>query len=171
MSLAGDLTPLEEVTVAENMNRDAKTGRFARRPVPDVDAESKFDPMGDDIPFYDASGAPSANTIDRARYAPAGDELAQGGQRSRLRARNPEMVDRADTDHTIYGRQGAVLRTAARSSLGHWDDPTGYVVGLNEPGTPANGVRQISDDVPGVPAGVRGDLLPASRGLGRGRRG
>jgi hypothetical protein len=126
------------------MNRDAKTGRFARRPVEGVDAESRFNPMGDDIPFRDVSGAPSANTIEHPRYARKADDLAQGGQ-ARLRARNPEMVDPADATHTIYGAQGAVLRTAARRSAGRPDDPTAFLVGLQSHGTPATGVKQVTD--------------------------
>jgi hypothetical protein len=79
--------------------RDSRTGRFARRPVPDVDAESRFDPMGGDIPFVDVSGAPSASTTERPRYAPTGDTLA--GPRpsygsSPLRGSNPTLVHPAD---------------------------------------------------------------------------
>jgi hypothetical protein len=125
--------------MADNMHRDAKTGRFARRPVQDVDAESRFNPMGDDIPFYDASGAASPSTIPRGRYAPSNDDLAQGGQGSPLRARNPELVHPDDE-----GFHNAVMRTAARISQ-RPDDPTGYLVGLNWSGTPATGVRQVSD--------------------------
>jgi len=150
-------------------HRDPKSGRYARRPVPDVDAESRFDLMGDDIPFEDVAGQSSANTLNQPRYAPAGDELAQGGEGSRLRARRPELVSEQDADHTLYGRQGAVLRAAARGSVDRTDDPTSYLVGLPEShGTPANGLRQVGD-VPDVPDPVRGDLRPTGRGQGRDR--
>lgn len=59
--------------------RDKVTGRFARRPVEGVDADSRFGPMADSIEDIDnVSGAPSPNTEMHARYAPAGD--AQGGK-------------------------------------------------------------------------------------------
>lgn len=130
--------------MAENMSRDAKTGRFARRPVEGVDAGSRFNPMGDDIPFRDVSGAPSPSTIDHARYAPKADTLAGAGQgygASPLRARNPELVHPDDNGH-----HNGILRSAVRRMAGRWDDPSGYLVGLSEPGTPATGVRQASDD-------------------------
>ena len=65
------------------------------------------------------------------RYAPEGDTLAGYGSSygaSPLRARNPELVHPDDTDHTVYGRQGAILRTAARGSGPM--DPTPFLVGL-----------------------------------------
>jgi hypothetical protein len=101
-------------------------GRFAR-PVEGVDAESKFGPMGDDIPADNVSGAASPSTIEHPRYAPAGDDLAQGAQSSPLRARNPVLVHPDDATHTVYGVQGAILRTAARDSGPM--DPTSYLVG------------------------------------------
>jgi hypothetical protein len=107
--------------------RDRVTGRFARRPVEGVDAESRFDPMGDDIPVDNVSGAPSPSTIEHPRYAPDADELAQGGQASPLRSRRPEMVHPDDEMHTIYGKQGAVLRTAARDTGPMY--PVAYLVG------------------------------------------
>ena len=110
--------------------RDKVTGRFARRPVEDIDAESRFGPVGDDVPVSDVSGAPSPNTIERSRYAPSGDTLAGGGPTygaSPLRARRPEMVPTEDAHHEVYGTQGAVLRAAARGSGP--PDPTPYLVG------------------------------------------
>jgi hypothetical protein len=102
------------------VHRDPVSGRFARRPVPDVDAESRFDPMGDSIEdIGNVSGAPSANTIDHPRHAPAADTLAGTGPSygaSRLRARRPGMVPAEDAAHETSSRQGAVLRAAARGS-------------------------------------------------------
>jgi hypothetical protein len=115
--------------------RDKVTGRFARRPVEDIDAESRFDPMGDGIPFSDVSGAPSPSTIERPRHVPGGDTLAGTGpsyESSPLRARNPELVSEEDAAHA----QGAVLRAAARASGPM--DPTPYLVGLEAHRTPVN---------------------------------
>jgi hypothetical protein len=77
------------------------------------------------------SGAPSASTIGHPRHAPAADDLAQHGQSSPLRARNPELVPAGDADHEIYGAQGAVLRAAARGSGPDADDldPVRYLTG------------------------------------------
>ena len=151
--------------------RDAKTGRYARRPVPDVDATSEFDPMGDSIEdIGNISGTPSANMTERPRYAPDGDTLAGPGLdygSSPLRSRRPELVHPDDAAHTIYGTQGAVLRTAARSA-GHMD-PTPYLTGLEPAGGPSSGVQDITDNYVADAQDVRGDLRPAQRGLGRGR--
>ena len=111
--------------------RDTVTGRFARRPVEDIDAESRFDPMGDAVEDIDnVSVAPSPSTIEHPRHAPAGDTLAGEGPSygaSPLRARRPELVSAEDAAHEIYGAQGAVLRSAARGSGP--GDPTAYLVG------------------------------------------
>jgi len=105
--------------------RDPKTGRFAvRRPVPDVDAESRFGPMGDSIEdIGNVSSAPSPNTIERPRHAPAGDMLAGPSYPGPLRARNAELVHPDDEGHF-----NAVLRTAARDSGPL--DPTPYLTGV-----------------------------------------
>lgn len=133
---------------SRTVHRDGRTGRFARRPVPGVDAESRFDPMGDSIEDVDnVSGAASPSTIDHARYAPEADDLAQGGSRSPLRARNAELVPQEqDEALTRYGnRQGAVSRAAARRSAARWDDPTPWLTGASH-GTPGDGMRQASDE-------------------------
>lgn len=101
-------------------HRDKVSGRFARRPVEDIDAESRFDPVGDSAEdISNVSGAPSASTIDHPRHAPAADTLAGTGPSygaSPLRARNPELVPAEDAAHETSSTQGAVLRAAARGS-------------------------------------------------------
>ena len=130
-----------------SQHRDQRTGRYARRPVPDVDVESRFDPMADAIEdIEDVSGEASPGTVEQPSYAPAADDLAQGGQRSPLRARRPEMVSAQDADHTVYGRQGAVTRAAVR--FHGIDGMLGHVLGV-EPATAP------SEDVPGTES-VRG---------------
>jgi hypothetical protein len=110
-------------------SRDVR-GRFARL-VEDVDAESRFDPMGDSIEdIGNVSGAPSPSTIERPRHAPPGDELAQGGQWSPLRARNPVLVHPDDESH-----HNGILRTAVRRSGPVGMNPAAYLVGLESPGT------------------------------------
>jgi hypothetical protein len=57
-------------------HRDKVSGRFARRPVEDIDAESRFDPMADSVEDIDnVAGAPSSSTIEHPRHAPAADDL------------------------------------------------------------------------------------------------
>lgn len=93
-------------------SRDLR-GRFVK-PVPEVDAESRFDPMGDSIEdIGNVSGAPSPNTIDRPRYAPDADDLAQGGQQRRLEPRTAVLAG-DETAQERYGVQGAAGRAAAR---------------------------------------------------------
>jgi hypothetical protein len=100
--------------------------------------------MGDSIEDIDnVSGSPSPSTIDYRRHAPGGDTLAGAGRdygSSPLRGRNPTLVHADDE-----GFHNAVLRTAARRSAGRPDDPTAFLVGLESHGTPANGVKEISD--------------------------
>jgi hypothetical protein len=148
-------------------HRDPKTGRYARRPVPDVDAESEFDPMGTDIPFDDVSGAPSANTIHQPRRGPDADDLAQGGDRfALLYARHPVLVSMDEEARTRYGTQGMLTRDAAR--LHGLTGTLGYVLGVDDSAGPSSGIRQVTDDGLGV-TDVHGDLRPTSRGHGRGR--
>jgi hypothetical protein len=116
--------------MAPSPHRDKVSGRFARRPVKDVDAESRFGPVADAIEdITNVSGAPSSSTIEHPRHAPAADDLAQGGQSSPLRARRAEMVPAGDAAHEIYGTQGAVLRAAARGSGAGAGDPVRYLTG------------------------------------------
>jgi hypothetical protein len=114
--------------MTDNYHRDEMTGRFARRPVRDVDATSEFDPMGDDIPFDNVSGAASLDTIKHPRPAPGADELAQGGQSSPLRPRGAVLVPGDEEARTRYGTQGALGRDAARNSAGPMD-PAPYLTG------------------------------------------
>lgn len=143
-------------------HRDAKTGRYARRPVPDVDAESRFDPMGDDIPFEDVSGAPSPNTTDQPRPGPYADDLTQGGDRFPPRPRTPALISASEVAATDYGSvQGGLVRHAARlygltGSLAH-------VLGVDDDTAPSS-----ADDVPGV-HDLWDTVRPAGRGHGRGR--
>ena len=120
-------------------HRDPRTGRYARRPVPDVDATSEFGPMGDDIPFEDVSGAPAASTVERPRHAPAADELAQGGS-PRLHPRHPTLVSMDERAATQYGVQGALTRDAAR--LHGLTGVIGHALGIDPPAAPSEGVRQ-----------------------------
>jgi hypothetical protein len=136
------------MTDNRSYRRDVR-GRFVRVLVELAYADdSRFPTVareGIDVGF---EGADPAEQAYRSvpRYAPAADELAQGGQRSPLRARRPELVHPDEVAHTVYGVQGAVLRTAARRSAGRWDDdPTPYLVGLATHGTPATGVQEVSD--------------------------
>jgi hypothetical protein len=129
-------------------SRDARTGRWTRV-VPDVDAESRFDPVADSIEDIDnISGAPSASTIDRPRYAPQADDLAQFDARSPLRARNLTLVHPDDEGH-----HNAVMRTAARSA-GPMDS-TAFLTGLA--GFPAS-----PTGIQGSRVEVHGDHNPLS---------
>ncbi|HET9081119.1 MAG TPA: hypothetical protein VFO01_11485 [Trebonia sp.] len=152
------------MTANPRYQRDPRTGKFApRRPVPDVDAESRFDPVGDDIPFDDVSGASSPNTIEQRRYVPEADELAQGGQRTSVGIRRPVLVHPDDAGH-----YNGLLRTAARDSGPL--DPTAYLAGLGQPATPPAGressVQVYGDGGPTMSPTRAEDVAP---GNGRGR--
>jgi hypothetical protein len=94
------------------------------------------------------SGAASANTIDRPRYAPACDDLAQGGQWPSLHPRHPVLVSMDEQARTQHGTQGMLTRDAAR--LTGLTGTLGYVVGIDDSPGPSSGVRDVYDDVPGV---------------------
>jgi hypothetical protein len=117
--------------------RSPITGRFEHIPTENTPLarDSHFETMRD-LEAH-AQGADPADlayrTVGRAesaageRYAApkVQDDLAVGG--SRLRHRRPEIVSEQDAEHTIYGKQGAVLRSAA--GAGHGDmDPSSYLV-------------------------------------------
>jgi hypothetical protein len=171
--------------------RDPRTGRYVRTANVPSATEGKFETYVE-MPVDDASGAPSANTIDRPRYAPDADELAQFDARSPLRVRNPVIVHPDDEGH-----HNAILRTAARQAgpmdsspfltgLVGFPAPSGSIQdtsvelhGDHNPLSPGadllrqfpsrtlGRVRVATDDEPmGTP---HGDLPPSSRGLGRGR--
>jgi hypothetical protein len=92
---------------------------------------TKVDPERDVIAA--GLGAPREYAYElTARYAPAGDDLAQGGQGSPLRARRPTMVDPDDE-----GYHNGIMRAAARGAA--TDDPTAWLVGLESHGV-ATGV-------------------------------
>jgi len=81
-------------------HRDNLSGQFARRPVPDIDVTSRFDPVADAIEdVRNVSGAPSPSTIEHPRHAPDADDLAQGGQQRPLRPRTQTVID-ASRDNT-----------------------------------------------------------------------
>jgi hypothetical protein len=144
-------------------HRNPKTGRFVSTANTPESREGKFTTYAE-MPV-EIQGADPGDLAYRSeeRYAPSSDDLAQGGQGSPLRARNPELVHPDDE-----GFHNAVMRSAIRRMGPEMDNPMPYLAGLESHGTPANGVRQVSD-VPDDPADVRGALRPSSRGLGRGR--
>lgn len=123
--------------------RDPRTGRYVRTANTPESGEGKF-PTYTDMPVEDVSGAPSANTIDRPRYAPD-DELAQGGE-SRLRPRHPVLIDADEQARTLYGVQGGRVRDAAR--LQGLDGMAGHVLGLYPPAAPSTGTLESNDGVP-----------------------
>lgn len=145
------------------MARDERTGRFVSTTNTRESQDGKFATY-DEMPV-EIQGADTGDLAYEAvpRYAPEADDLAQGGQ-SPLRARNPVLVHPDDDGH-----HNAVMRSAIRRMGPEIDNPMPYLAGLASHGTPANGVRQVSDDVPDVPADMRGDLRPVARGQGRGR--
>lgn len=113
---------------------EASKGRFATRTEIDVSNTS----ADDTVPG-----------MERPRYAPAGDDLAQGGQHWPAMYRIPVLVAEEDDAFTTYGnRQGSTLRAAARRQGGGDMNPvatlTGADIGLNR-GTRA----RIRPDVPG----------------------
>jgi hypothetical protein len=110
--------------------RDVR-GRFAR-PVPDVDAESRFDPMGDSIEDIENVSASDVRPgMEVARHAPDDDDLAQGCQSSPLRPRGAVLVAGDDEARTKYGVQGALSREAARMYAGPMD-PSAYLTGADD---------------------------------------
>ena len=111
-------------------DRDPVTGRFvSTRNTPESSA-GKFPTYANGLPV-EIQGTDPADLAYAAerRHAPAADDLAQGGQSSPLRPRNPELVSDEDADHTVYGVQGAVLRSAARGSGPDAGDPVRYLTG------------------------------------------
>lgn len=116
-------------------NRDVR-GRFVRTGNARESGDGKFETyteMPVEIQGADPAdlafkmvGRDDSNAGPRYAAPKVADNLGVEG--SRLRARRPEMVSPVDADHSLYGKQGAVLRTAARDSGP--DDPTPYLVGL-----------------------------------------
>lgn len=116
-----------------SQHRDQRTGRYARRPVQDVDAESRFDPVGDSIEdIRDVSGAPSPNTIEQPSFAPEADTLAGAGPNlgDASRGRPPVTVDSREEISDYGSAQGARTRAAARQAgLG---GNTAWIMGLDQ---------------------------------------
>ena len=101
--------------------RDPRTGRFTR-PVPGVDAGSRFNPMGNAIEDVDdVSAAEVMPGMSRPRYAP---DRTHGGQQRLVAHRAPVLAHPDDR-----GNHNEFLRTAARSSGAM--DPTAYLTGAN----------------------------------------
>ncbi|MGH3275468.1 MAG: hypothetical protein ACRDNZ_14245 [Streptosporangiaceae bacterium] len=112
-------------------NRDPVNGQFIKIKTSNTPESSagKFETYANDLPVSDQSGADWPGAEMHPHHRIAGDTLAGTGPSygsSPLRARNPELVHPDDADHEVYGTQGAVLRTAARSSGP--DDPSAYLV-------------------------------------------
>lgn len=118
----------------KSQERDPRTGRFApRRPVPDVNAESRFDPMADSIEdIEDVSATDVRPGMSAVRHAPEADQLAQGGQQTPVGIRQATLVHPDDSSF-----HNAHLRSAARSAGPA--DPTPFLTGLDGPETPAGG--------------------------------
>jgi hypothetical protein len=107
-------------TTANRSRRDPRTGRFAR-PVTNVDAESRFDPMADSIEdINDVSAAPSPSTAARPRHAPQADRPALYGPV--MQHRQPVMIHAAEMSDDPREARNAALRSAARG--GGPMDPT-----------------------------------------------
>lgn len=113
--------------------RDPMSGRWMKVDTSNTPVDSKFDPMtGINVGFpSDVKDSPyelvaGDRNVVKSPVAPrVEDSFAVGG--SPLRDRRPKMVSAEDADHTVYGRQGAVLRSAARNSGDM--DPSRYLVG------------------------------------------
>jgi hypothetical protein len=119
--------------------RSAATGRWALVPTDNtaLRANSKLDVMRElNVKTQPESYEYGLVGRDESSAGPAydaprvADDLAVTG--SRLRARRPEMVHHAEAVHTIYGVQGAVLRTAARNAGPADLDPSRYLTGCSE---------------------------------------
>lgn len=145
------------------IRRDPRTGRFApRRPVPDVDATSEFDPMGDSIEdIQNVSAADVAPGMETTRHVPEADGIGQGDAR-------PPGIRRATLVHPDDSRHhNGVLRTAARDSSAC--DPSPYLTGLDGPETPAGG-RESAVTAYGDGRGIMSPTRAEDVASGNGRR-
>jgi hypothetical protein len=104
--------------------------------VANVDAESAFDPMADSIEdITNVSAADVRPGMERARHAPAGDELAQGGDWYPVQRRMPVMVPPDERPETVYaGSHGSVSREASRG--GGPMDLSAWLTGADDGLTP-----------------------------------
>jgi len=118
--------------MANRYQRDPRTGRFAR-PVANVDATSRFDPMDDSIErIEDVSAADVAPGMKRPRYAPEADGGGWWPAHRMIAHRAPAMVPEDGGAATIYGgTHGDVMREAARHGAGPMDSAS-YLVGLDD---------------------------------------
>jgi hypothetical protein len=66
------------------------------------------------------------------------------GQGSPLRAQRPGMVPDSDAEHPVYGRQGAVIRAAARAA--GMGGPVGHVMGVDDAPGPAGGTGEAAGE-------------------------
>ena len=105
--------------------RDPRTGRFTR-PVPGVDAGSRFNPMGNAIEDVDdVSAAEVMPGMSRPRYAPEADGGGWWPAHRMIAQRRPVLAHPDDR-----GNHNEFLRTAARSSGAM--DPSGYLTGMDD---------------------------------------
>lgn len=141
--------------------RDPRTGRFVATANAPESSGGKFNTYTE-MPVEIEGADPAELAYDAVpRYAPDADDLAQGGQWSPLRARNPVLVHPDDEGH-----HNAIMRTAARNAGPM--DPSAFLTGLVGHTAPSMGIQEADDDDTAEP--VRGGLRPVSRGQGRGRR-
>jgi hypothetical protein len=153
--------------------RDAVTGRWARRPVPNVDAESRFGPMADSIEDIKNVSADDVRPgMERPRYAPVADTLAGEGPTygsSPLGHRTARLVPPGDGTTAIYaaprpetrlrdiktGADGRALPEALRYLLGSLDgsdsgpQPRGLSTTVYGDGGPTLSPTRAEDVAPG----------------------
>jgi hypothetical protein len=122
--------------VSTELARDERSDRFPQTDSIEVGSPSDVQ----DSPYELVSG--DRNVVQRPVAPYVRDDLGVTG--SPLRARRPEMVSAEDAAHTIYGRQGAVLRSAARDS-GPMDPSYSLVSPMESHGTPLQDVKEARD--------------------------
>lgn len=140
-------------TQPRGYHRDTVTGRFVSTSNTPESSEGRFETYAELPVEFDGADPSELAYGMEPRCAPAGDVLAQGGQRSPLRARNPTLLD--PRDETFHN---GPLRSAVRRHGGPMD-PSAFLTGL-EPGIQATSAA-AEDDSPA--------MRPAGQGAGRGR--
>jgi hypothetical protein len=120
--------------------RSSTTGRFVSTANAPESREGSFETYTESPVDFQGADPGDLAYASEPRHAPSADALAQFDAPSRLRARRPEMVAAEDADHVVYGRQGAVLRTAARQA--GLTGPIGHVLGLEPVTAPSAGVQR-----------------------------
>lgn len=120
------------MTDTRRFTRDVR-GRFASTANTPESGEGKFETYTE-LPV-EIQGADPAELAygSVARHAPAGDDLAQGGQQRPLQPRTATLVgdDVESRARTRYGVQGSLGRLAARLH-GKPDDPIAYLTGADD---------------------------------------